>query len=171
MSLLCVHGRFKHRASNCLANTLQMLVVSPCYCAVYMPGHGGPNAADYVRTNLFINLLEHTKFTTDIVSALGEHQHIHAGNSNPAVTHCLALYIRTSAAAQESNSPAGPDLLTVKTLTFLSPDVVSMLFLVGCCKSDPVGPCYVLCVRAVESFEHTDTEYLKQNDNASRDDG
>lgn len=23
----------------------------------------------------------------------------------------------------------------------------------------------------VESFEHTDTEYLKQNDNASRDDG
>lgn len=56
-------------------------------------GHGGPNAADYVRTNLFVNLLEHTKFTTDIVSAL------------------------------------------------------------------------------VESFEHTDTEYLKQNDNASRDDG
>jgi hypothetical protein len=24
---------------------------------------------------------------------------------------------------------------------------------------------------AVESFEHTDTEYLKMNDNASRDDG
>lgn len=24
---------------------------------------------------------------------------------------------------------------------------------------------------AVESFEHTDTEYLKHNDNASRDDG
>lgn len=56
-------------------------------------GHGGPNAADYVRSNLFINLLEHTKFTTDIASAL------------------------------------------------------------------------------VESFEFTDTEYLKQNDNASRDDG
>lgn len=35
-------------------------------------GHGGPNAADYVRSNLFINLLEHTKFTTDIASALGE---------------------------------------------------------------------------------------------------
>lgn len=56
-------------------------------------GHGGPNAADYVRSNLFINLLQHTKFNTDIASAL------------------------------------------------------------------------------VESFEHTDTEYLKQNDNASRDDG
>eukprot|EP00775_Hariotina_reticulata_P010325 gene10325-10482_t len=56
-------------------------------------GHGGSNAADYVRSNLFINLLEHTKFNTDIASAL------------------------------------------------------------------------------VESFEHTDTQYLKQNDNASRDDG
>jgi hypothetical protein len=39
-----------------------------CCCS----GHGGPNAADYVRSNLFINLLEHTKFTTDIASALGE---------------------------------------------------------------------------------------------------
>lgn len=39
-----------------------------CCCA----GHGGPNAADYVRSNLFINLLEHTKFATDISSALGE---------------------------------------------------------------------------------------------------
>ncbi|WIA09237.1 hypothetical protein OEZ85_008645 [Tetradesmus obliquus] len=35
-------------------------------------GHGGPNAADYVRSNLFINLLEHTKFNTDITSALVE---------------------------------------------------------------------------------------------------
>lgn len=35
-------------------------------------GHGGPNAADYVRSNLFINLLSHTKFNTDIASALGE---------------------------------------------------------------------------------------------------
>jgi hypothetical protein len=39
-----------------------------CYTST---GHGGPNAADYVRSNLFINLLEHTKFNTDITSALG----------------------------------------------------------------------------------------------------
>ena len=38
---------------------------------MHVAGHGGPNAADYVRSNLFINLLEHTKFTTDIASALG----------------------------------------------------------------------------------------------------
>lgn len=35
--------------------------------------------------------------------------------------------------------------------------------------------CCLLCCAvlgcAVESFEHTDTEYLKMNDNASRDDG
>jgi hypothetical protein len=66
----------------------KLLAVSPCWCAVCMPGHGGPNAADYVRTNLFVNLLEHTKFTTDIVSALGEHQRTHAGNNSPA-GHCL----------------------------------------------------------------------------------
>lgn len=43
------------------------------FCCLSVPtGHGGPNAAVYVRSNLFINLLEHTKFTTDIASALGE---------------------------------------------------------------------------------------------------
>lgn len=35
-------------------------------------GHGGPNAADYVRSNLFTNLLAHAKFSTDIASALVE---------------------------------------------------------------------------------------------------
>jgi hypothetical protein len=68
-----------------------------------MPGHGGPNAADYVRTNLFINLLEHTKFTTDIVSALGEHQRMRGGSSSPAVQHCL-VYCSSTVAAQESGS-------------------------------------------------------------------
>lgn len=33
-------------------------------------GHGGPNAADFVRSNLFINLLRHTKFNTDVTTAL-----------------------------------------------------------------------------------------------------
>jgi len=56
-------------------------------------GHGGANAADYVKSNLFKNLLAHTKFSSDPSSAL------------------------------------------------------------------------------VDAFEHTDTQYLKLNDNASRDDG
>lgn len=34
-------------------------------------GHGGPNAADYIARNLFINLLAHAHFNTDINKALG----------------------------------------------------------------------------------------------------
>lgn len=33
-------------------------------------GHGGPHAADFVKTNLFINLMQHAKFTTDTAKAL-----------------------------------------------------------------------------------------------------
>eukprot|EP00877_Chromochloris_zofingiensis_P001081 jgi/Chrzof1/10974/Cz05g19070.t1 len=35
-------------------------------------GHGGPNAAEYVKQNLFINLVEHSKFSSDIASAVVE---------------------------------------------------------------------------------------------------
>lgn len=35
-------------------------------------GHGGPNAADYIARNLFINLLAHAHFNTDINKALVE---------------------------------------------------------------------------------------------------
>lgn len=35
-------------------------------------GHGGPNAADYVRSNLFVNVLQHNKFTSDLKSAIEE---------------------------------------------------------------------------------------------------
>eukprot|EP00798_Chlamydomonas_sp_ICE-L_P014538 gene14538-20578_t len=35
-------------------------------------GHGGPNAADYVRSNFFLNLLQHPKFSTNIEAAVGE---------------------------------------------------------------------------------------------------
>lgn len=35
-------------------------------------GHGGPNAADYVRSNLFINLMQHAKFSSDLVDAITE---------------------------------------------------------------------------------------------------
>lgn len=35
-------------------------------------GHGGPNAADYVRTNVFLNLLQNNKFISDLPGAVGE---------------------------------------------------------------------------------------------------
>ena len=35
-------------------------------------GHGGPNAADFVRNNLFDSLLSNPKFPKDIKTALGE---------------------------------------------------------------------------------------------------
>ena len=37
-------------------------------------GHGGPNAADFVRNNLFDSLLSNAKFPKDIKAALGELQ-------------------------------------------------------------------------------------------------
>ena len=38
----------------------------------YHAGHGGPNAADFVRQNLFDSLLKNAKFTSDLGTALGE---------------------------------------------------------------------------------------------------
>lgn len=38
----------------------------------YHAGHGGPNAADFVRSNLFDSLLNNQKFTTDRQQAVGE---------------------------------------------------------------------------------------------------
>ena len=43
-----------------------------CACT----GHGGPNAADFVRNNLFDSLLRNPKFPKDIQTALGELQAI-----------------------------------------------------------------------------------------------
>ena len=39
-----------------------------------LAGHGGPNAADFVRNNLFDSLLSNSKFPEDIKAALGEQQ-------------------------------------------------------------------------------------------------
>lgn len=38
-------------------------------------GHGGPNAADFVRQNLFEGLVKNPKFGTDVKTALGEELH------------------------------------------------------------------------------------------------
>jgi len=39
------------------------------YC--HVAGHGGSRAADYVKQNLFKNLLEHPQFVTDTKRAIG----------------------------------------------------------------------------------------------------
>ena len=38
-------------------------------------GHGGPNAADFVRQNLFEGLIKNPKFGTDVKTAFGENLH------------------------------------------------------------------------------------------------
>lgn len=38
-------------------------------------GHGGPNAADFVRQNLFEGLVKNPKFGTDVKTAFGENLH------------------------------------------------------------------------------------------------
>lgn len=48
---------------------MHMIVVH----GTWLAGHGGPNAAEYVKQNLFINLVEHSKFSSDIASAVGEY--------------------------------------------------------------------------------------------------
>ena len=40
--------------------------------AYAVAGHGGPNAADYVRQHLFAKLLANPKFNSDINTALSE---------------------------------------------------------------------------------------------------
>ena len=39
---------------------------------LYCVGHGGPNAADFVRSNIFLNLLQSKKFLSDLPGAVGE---------------------------------------------------------------------------------------------------
>ncbi len=40
-----------------------------------LAGHGGPNAADFVRQNLFEGLVKNPKFGTDVKTAFGENLH------------------------------------------------------------------------------------------------
>eukprot|EP00878_Enallax_costatus_P013420 GHUV01014034.1.p1 GENE.GHUV01014034.1~~GHUV01014034.1.p1 ORF type:complete len:277 (+),score=54.61 GHUV01014034.1:429-1259(+) len=60
-------------------------------------GHGGPHAADYVCSNLFINLLRHSKFNSDITSALVESfehtdsQYLKQSSSNSKDDGCTAV--------------------------------------------------------------------------------
>lgn len=40
-----------------------------------LAGHGGPNAADFVRQNLFDSVIKNPKFSTDIKTAFGKRLH------------------------------------------------------------------------------------------------
>lgn len=40
-------------------------------CTIDCTGHGGSRAADYVKQNLFKNLLEHPQFVSDTKLAIG----------------------------------------------------------------------------------------------------
>lgn len=53
-------------------------------------GHGGPNAADFVRSNLFKNLLQHPKFPVAAADALGE-------CSTPGSTPGMQLRVQSQA--------------------------------------------------------------------------
>lgn len=41
------------------------------FCIVIESGHGGARAAEYVKQNLFSNLIRHPKFISDTKSAIG----------------------------------------------------------------------------------------------------
>jgi hypothetical protein len=135
-----------------------------------------------VRSNLFINLLEHTKFNTDITSALGGHvrgstvracsiwhieglQHTEGSMLLAAVdkhaeagTIGIRLSCRSSTVLQCSQQ--GWSRWQLHTLLNRS-----CLYTHSCCCVP------LLCASVVESFEGTDKQYLEHNDNASRDDG
>ena len=52
----------------CLSKSIQSTVL----ISVHFAGHGGPNAASFVKSTLFESLLANPKFSTDVRTALGE---------------------------------------------------------------------------------------------------
>ena len=59
------------------------------HVAFFHAGHGGPNAADFVRQNLFDSLLKNNKFTSDLGTALGGAHHLIAPPAMPALLLCI----------------------------------------------------------------------------------
>lgn len=49
--------------------------INKVMCSHGSAGHGGPNAADFVRQNLFESLVKNPKFGTDVKTAFGECQY------------------------------------------------------------------------------------------------
>jgi hypothetical protein len=47
-------------------------------------GHGGARAAEFVKQNLFSNLIKHPKFFTDTKSAIGNY-------TSPLISHKIEL--------------------------------------------------------------------------------
>ena len=69
-SLECLMVRHRTTLKQPCAHATMHKKRKPCHAA--RSGHGGPNAADYVRGNLFNNLLQHAKFPSDLHCAIGE---------------------------------------------------------------------------------------------------
>ena len=58
--------------------------------SLMLPGHGGPNAADFVRQNLFDSLLKNPKFGSATAQALGEALAPHLNGAQAFVGVCFA---------------------------------------------------------------------------------
>jgi hypothetical protein len=57
---------------DCLTVLLESFLIQVSVtCDVDFTGHGGSRAADYVKQNLFKNLLEHPQFVSDTKLAIG----------------------------------------------------------------------------------------------------
>ncbi|KXZ52830.1 hypothetical protein GPECTOR_8g213 [Gonium pectorale] len=60
-------------------------------------GHGGPNAADYVRSNLFVNMMQSQKFVSDLPTCVTEayeatdHQYLRQESTSGREDGCTAV--------------------------------------------------------------------------------
>jgi hypothetical protein len=67
-------------------------------------GHGGPNAADYVRSNLFNNMIQSSKFPVDLQGAIGTGDM----DMNSIISYDLVLQVPLT-------SPPGSQLTLTRT--------------------------------------------------------
>ena len=68
LEFLTVSEREQVGSICCLSKSIQSKLIMSVHCA----GHGGPNAASFVKSTLFESLLANPKFSTDVRTALGE---------------------------------------------------------------------------------------------------
>ncbi|KAL0327628.1 UNVERIFIED_CONTAM: putative protein phosphatase 2C 10 [Sesamum angustifolium] len=96
------------------------------FLALNVSGHGGAQAAEYVKRNLFSNLVRHPKFLSDIKSAIG-----------------MSLVM--------------PSLMYSRCIVQLAFQPTILLLTV--------------VVLSVDTFSHTDSEFLKNESNQNKDAG
>lgn len=96
-------------------------------------GHGGARAAEYVKQNLFSNLISHPKFISDTKSAIGL-----------SPLHLLTIV----ASYYLIFFKGGPGLQVINLFSY-----------------------YVACDPPADAYNHTDSEFLKAENNQNRDAG